>query len=148
MLREAPERISRKSLVQAAGAWIDNLQRWHEVFRTTWPIGEASNVIEARMVLLAARHLARARSNRNCRIVLFTDNLAALAVLSRGRTSAPSLLATCRGLAAIALSAGIKLQLRWVPSRRNHADGPSRGKKLGYFQMLSDKRHEKKSYHG
>ena len=146
-LREAPERAGTKSPVQAAGAWIDDVRRWRETFRVRWEFAEASNIVEARMILLAVRHLARAQATRNHRILLFTDNLAALAVFSRGRTSTTPLGPICRGLAAFSMGCGIQLQLRWVPSRRNHADGPSRGTKLGYLQILSDVR-EKRRYHG
>ena len=103
MLRESPERAGRKAPVQAAGAWINDVRRWRETFRTEWRFAEASNVVEARMILLAARHLGRARATSHCRVLLFTDSLAALAVIAHGRSSAPPLLSVCRGLAAVAL---------------------------------------------
>ena len=150
MLRESPERTGRKSPVQAAGTWINDVRRWRETFRTTWRFPEASNIVEARMILLAARHLGRARRTSHCRVLLFRDNLAALSVLARGRSSAPSLLTVCRGLTAVALGCGVRLQLRWVPSRRNHADGPSRGHCVGYLCGSTDIVNERvvRPYHG
>jgi len=132
-LREAPERSSHRAPIRPAGAWIDPVGRWSECFRTMWQDSEVSNVVEARMLLYAIRHASRARHHHGSRILLFTDNLAALSVISRGRSSARSLRFICRGVASYSLGCDIRLLLRWVESRRNHADGPSRQRPLGYF---------------
>ena len=40
-------------------------------------------------------------------------------------------------VAAITLATGVRIHLRWVPSARNWADGPSRGHRIGYFDQKS-----------
>ena len=147
-VREAPERAGRRSPVKPALEWINPVGRWQEVFRVMWEHPEASNILESHIILLAVRHLARSRAHHGQRLVLFTDNLAALSVVSRGRSSAPALRYICRCLAAYALGCDLRLLLRWVESRRNHADGPSRQKKLGYYSQQSEVKAPGRAYHG
>ena len=67
----------------------------------------------------------------NKRVLIFTDSLVTLGALSKGRSSARQLLRVCRQAAAVQLGCRIRLYLRWVPSERNLADGPSRGGPIG-----------------
>ena len=60
-----------------------------------------------------------------------TDSLVSLGVLSKGRSSAKALLHLARVAASVQLAFGILLYLRWVPSEKNIADGPSRQVGLG-----------------
>ena len=62
--------------------------------------------------------------------MMAVDNLCWLAVIGKARTSSRALKRASRKIAAICLSTGIRLVLRWVPSKRNVADGPSRGRML------------------
>jgi len=156
MLREAPERASHRAPVKPAYPWIDDVGRWRESFRLRWRDAEASNILETRMLMYTIQHVARAHHFHENRILLFTDNLAALSVVSRGRSSARALRFVCRVVAAYTLGCGIKLMLRWVQSRRNHADGPSRQKKIGYYSGTCSERpprgdagaDRKRNYHG
>jgi len=147
-LREAPERAGRKAPVKAGLEWINPVGRWREVFRLQWEHPEASNILESRIILLAIRHLVRSWGHHGKRVVLFTDNLAALSVISRGRSSSPALRFICRCLAAYTIGCDIRLLLRWVESRRNHADGPSRQKKLGYYSQQAEVPKQTRTYHG
>ena len=103
MLRESPGRASHRAPVRLAGAWIDDITIWRETFRLQWRESEVSNVVESRMLLYALRHASRSSTFHSCRIMLFTDNLAALSIVSRGRSSARSLRFVCRGVAAYSL---------------------------------------------
>lgn len=149
MMREAPARAGARCPVQAVGPWVDDLGRWREAFRLRWERVEASNIVEGRMLQLATFNRARAARHHATRILLITDNLAALAVLSRGRSSVARLLGLCRAVAGVSLGCHIRFLLRWVESRRNHADGPSRQCGLGYVapsgQTLEPRR---RAYHG
>ena len=109
------------------------MTRWSEVLRFRWKRTEPPNIIEARTVVIGVRHIGRSRSNWNQRHVFSVDNLATLGCLSKGRSGRPPLSLICRAAAAFILAYGIRLLLRWVESHRNHADGPSRQKKLGYY---------------
>jgi hypothetical protein len=134
-LRECPERASHRSPVRPAGPWIDEVGQWKETLRVLWRESEVSNVVESRMLRYALRHAARSGAFHGKRIMLFTDNLAALSIVSRGRSSAVSLRFVCRGVAAYSMGCNMKLLIRWVQSRRNHADGPSRQQPLGYYSV-------------
>ena len=46
---------------------------------------------------------------------------------TKGRSSSPNLSHVCRKLACLSFAANISVHVRWIPSERNIADGPSRG---------------------
>lgn len=60
------------------------------------------------------------------RVLVATDNLAGLGVICKGRSSRREMLQAARQLGAISLAYGTRFYMRWVPSKRNWADGPSR----------------------
>ena len=107
------------------------LTRWTELFRTKWKIAEHNNVGELRMAVAALRHLSRSRRHWDNRVMLIGDSLVAIGVLAKGRSSSPPLLRLARQAASIQLILGVRLYLRWVESKRNLADGPSRGHRIG-----------------
>ena len=113
-----------------AATWTTS-ERWRLLFKGNWKDVEHNNVLELRTVVQVLRHLAR---NSNCwrrRVLVMTDSLVSLGVLSKGRSSARALLHLARVAASVQLAFGILLYLRWVPSERNVADGPSRQVGLG-----------------
>eukprot|EP00969_Alexandrium_andersonii_P284055 12558463-Alexandrium_andersonii.AAC.1 len=63
--------------------------------------------------------------------MLFVDSQVTLCCLSKGRSSRLALNYVCRRVAAHSLAFDARLAVRWVPTKRNHADGPSRGEPLG-----------------
>lgn len=112
----------------------DDIKRWRELYRWAWKqSGEPSNTLESRVVVSALRHIVRAQRGHARRVVVLTDNLCALAVFARGRSSKPPLAGLARGAAAIILAFRLAVAFRWTQSRRNHLDGPSRNHKLGYY---------------
>ena len=82
------------------------------------------------MLLLAIKHLCRSSANNNKRVLVCVDNLCTLAVFSKGRSSRGRLGYLARKMSALLLVHKITLVLRWVPTLRNIADGPSRGRAL------------------
>ena len=112
-----------------SASWDDST-RWKEQFRVSWKRSEISNVVETRMAILSIKHLARASTNWSRRHLLAVDNLCTLCVLSKGRSSRPVLNYLCRQALAITFAHRMRIVLRWVPSLRNHADGPSRGRRI------------------
>ena len=104
---------------------------WSLEFSTRWQREEPSNVVESRQILLSLRHLSSSAVNWDTRTLLFTDNLCSLSVFGKGRSSSRSLRHMLRRASAICLCFGMRIVLRWVPSLRNQADGPSRGKPVG-----------------
>jgi len=88
---------------------------------------EHINVLEATTVTLAIQRAVRSRKRRNCRVLVFLDNQAALGAFRKGRSSSWGMLMACRRTAAQAIFAGLRIAFRFVPTDRNPADGPSRG---------------------
>ena len=66
-------------------------------------------------------------------MIFAMDNLAALAAFTKGRSRKAPLAQLCRAFAALSLSYNLVMLIKWVRSEKNHADGPSRQKALGYF---------------
>ena len=102
-------RVDRRSFLQGMGVTL------------------ALPFLESRVVVSGLRHLGRAKASRGCRIVFATDNLTALAVFSRGRSSRPPLAELARMAAALILANGWTVIFRWVESRRNHSDAKGNG---------------------
>eukprot|EP00972_Heterocapsa_arctica_P042937 6330404-Heterocapsa_arctica.AAC.1 len=78
MIREAREQASHRASVRPAHVWIDEVSRWREIVRLRWHDPGSSNVLESRVLLYDIQHVVRARHFHENRILLFTDNLAAL----------------------------------------------------------------------
>ena len=116
-----------------------------EVFRVLWERTEPSNIVEARQILFSLRHIMRNSQNWGKRVLIVTDNLCALACLSKGRSSSRAMSLICKRVAAICLVFRLTVLYRWVPSKRNFADGPSRGRNI--VAVCQDPG-VKKSYHG
>eukprot|EP00969_Alexandrium_andersonii_P235395 10393049-Alexandrium_andersonii.AAC.1 len=89
------------------------------------------------MSVLAVQHLCRSQQVWGRRVLMAVDNLCALAVLGRGRASAPSLRHASRKVAGFLLASGVRLFARWVPSKRNMADGPSRGRQIDWAAVAA-----------
>ena len=94
--------------------------------------GEVHNSIgECRGVVACLRHAARTSACGDCRILCITESLATPGVLSKGRSSSRGVLRQSRVGASYQLGLNLRMVLRYVPSGRNWADGPSRGQKVG-----------------
>jgi hypothetical protein len=76
---------------------------------------------------LLYRHLSRTRASWDTKSLAFGDNLAALAVLQKGRSSVPRMLAVARKVAAVSIILGVSLVWGYIQSEVNPADAPSRG---------------------
>jgi hypothetical protein len=117
-------------VVELGPEWRDS-SRWKMLFRGDWRQVEHNNILEARGVVAVLRHLSRTSRAWKHRVLIFTDSMVSLGSLAKGRSSARGLLRVCRLSAAVQLTCGIRLYLRWVPSELNYADGPSRRERLG-----------------
>jgi hypothetical protein len=113
-----------------ASHW-DKKKRWKEAFRWSWDHPEHINVLEAKCLLAALRHKTRRSSSWGKRHLFFTDSQVTLGSLSKGRSSRPGMNWVCRVSAGLSLGFDLRLYIRWVPTKRNLADGPSRGFGIG-----------------
>ncbi|CAK0805124.1 unnamed protein product [Prorocentrum cordatum] len=109
----------------------DDIARWKEVVRWRWEEKEHINLLEMRTGVAAARHSARTRASWGKRHLRITDSMVCLGGFSKGRSASRPILILCRRMAALDLGCGMREYWRWVPSDRNHSDGPSRGFPIG-----------------
>eukprot|EP00438_Fugacium_kawagutii_P008177 Skav214671 [mRNA] locus=scaffold923:459186:464944:+ [translate_table: standard] len=103
--------------------------KWKVLLSYKWKQGgQHINVLETTAALDLARRLARDPKCHGQRSILLVDNMVSLSVLAKGRSSARSLHAPLRRLAAVLLAADLRFYYGWVKSGWNPADGPSRWK--------------------
>lgn len=121
------------------GKAFDDSARFKEEFRIRWAKPEPSNVVETVAIASCLRHVVRDKRSWGKRIIIVSDNLAAIGVTMKGRSSKRRMLMLTRQIGALALAAGLKIHVRWTPSERNWSDGPSRGHKIGYYHAGSRK---------
>ena len=107
--------------------------RWRTVYHGKWQATEHTNVQELRALVGLARHLARPRRRWGEKCLVFVDSMVALGAASKGRSSSRPLLRLCRQLAAVTLSTGLRMLLRYIPSEWNPADASSR-----FFEKRGD----------
>eukprot|EP00971_Amphidinium_carterae_P345490 6486481-Amphidinium_carterae.1 len=84
-------------------------------------------ILEGRCALLAFKHLLRNTRNLGKKLLLLTDSLTVASCLMKGRSSRCKMQGICRAVAALTLATNSTLQVRWLVSESNYADGPSRG---------------------
>jgi hypothetical protein len=125
---------ARKTRVPPMAESWDPIERWRELFRTRWRIPMHNNLLELEAFILSVRHFVKSLGNWHSRLLLFTDSQVVLGAVMKGRSSAPGILRGCRKITAMCLAYGLVLYLRYVPTARNHSDGPSRGGPIGVFQ--------------
>jgi hypothetical protein len=103
--------------------------RWGTLVSSRWSRSEHVNVLEARALSTAVRWAISRTTPSTCvgrNVLVFVDSAVVLSAATKGRSSSPLLLRRLRQLAALLLAAGTRLNLVWVPSAANPADGPSR----------------------
>ena len=130
-IRLRPPAAAAKVKVPAITEEWTRRSDWHLLFRSEWGRQEHQNVLELRTIVNLARHLGRTKLSWGRRFLVLTDSMVSLGALGKGRSSSPALLRLLRRWAALRMALGISLSLRWVPSRRNLANGPSRGAAIG-----------------
>ena len=96
-----------------------------------WKRDEHNNIGELRTIILGLRHCSRSSRSWDSRLLMITDSLVSLGVLAKGRTSSWPLLRLARQAGALTMAFGYRVYYRYVESKRNYADGPSRGFPVG-----------------
>ena len=74
------------------------------------------------------------------RLMVMADSMVSIGAGMKGHSGSAALLRLLRPLAAQLLATGSLLYLRRVPGHRNHADGPSRGQKIGQAEKANTQR--------
>ena len=106
-------------------------EKWELVFRGEWEREDPITVQEMRTLGILGRHLSRARGAWDQRYLVLMDSLGSIGPHEKGRSGVFAMLVHLRKLCVISLVTGIRFVLRWVPSKFNFADGPSRGGAVG-----------------
>ena len=121
----------KKVRTPPVGETWDPKERWRKRFRCKWRRPAHNNLLELQSALQAIRHLGRSLKNWGHRVLLLTDSQVVLGALMKGRSSAGGILRGCRQACALLFGYSLTLICRYIPTDRNHADGPSRGGPLG-----------------
>ena len=101
--------------------------KWKTLVAAPWKYGEEHiNQLEIISIATGVRRLLSTPYSIRRRVLFLSDSQVAVAILSKGRTSSYKLLRRVRSISALLLASGIQLFLRWIPSLKNPADGPSR----------------------
>jgi hypothetical protein len=112
-----------------AEAW-GKQERWRVVIQGSWKRREHINVLEARAALQAVRRLSRNPKSWSKKILGLTDSQVVAGCYGKGRSSAASLVSSCRRLSSLQLGLRMKVRWRWIETWRNMSDLPSRGGKV------------------
>ena len=99
---------------------------WRLCFAAKMEHQEHITLLEGRGIIAALRHKLRDSSMFGQRHLHFNDNLAAVLIIDKGRSSSPSMLRVSRRIAALLLASACILVPRWIPSEWNVADKGSR----------------------
>ena len=98
---------------------------WEHYDAWTWTGGSHINVLEAKATLKVFREIAK--KGGDVRFCYFGDSHVARSVIARGRSSSHALRPTLFKIAALCVAFGLYPAGRFVPTRLNPADAPSRG---------------------
>ena len=129
-MKENGTRRNKVRVPPLQSPWF-KVERWKLTFKGRWKSFEHISVQEARTAVSLIRHLGRSAATRGRKFLAFTDNMAVLGVLGKGRSSCPPLLRQARKAAAVTLAFGVRVLWRYIPSEYNPSDGPSRGQAVG-----------------
>lgn len=97
-----------------------------DVISSHWRWPEHINKLELRAAHAALRWVLRHALTRPVRVMLWSDSSVVAGALRKGRSSSAPLNRLLRAVAADLLLSGAALEVDWIPSALNPADGPSR----------------------
>jgi hypothetical protein len=104
---------------------VSDLQ-WATIVSSKWRWSEHINSLELRACHLSVRWVLRHSNAIGRRVLLLTDSSVVRGVVRKGRSSSVALLRRMRALAADVMAGALSLDIAWLPSALNPADGPSR----------------------
>jgi hypothetical protein len=83
-------------------------------------------MLEGRATLKALHHACRCPDLRGHRLLFLCDNMSVVMALNKGRAKDYRLLRITRRVSALVLACGMLAQWRYIETKRNPADGPTR----------------------
>ena len=99
---------------------------WSCVWRHKWRRLQHINILEGHSLVRAAERVTQIAHRGGKQHLILTDSLVCLGLCEKGRSSRPMLNRVTRRLAALALGYRQHFLFRWVSTKLNPADGPSR----------------------
>lgn len=104
-----------------------NKLQWTTIISYPWKFKSSHiNSLELQAIILAIRRSLSSPTSIGKRMILLTDSAVVAYSIIKGRSSSSHLIPGLRKLAALCLSGDIALQIGWIPTHLNPADGPSR----------------------
>ena len=100
--------------------------RWRESQAYGWQHGEHINVLEGISLVRAAERVSESQGRLGKQHLILTASQGVLGVVQKGRSSVPRLNRFARRLAALSLGYRQHFLFRWISTKINPADGPSR----------------------
>ena len=125
VMMSKPER-----LFPVAECW-QPVRRWKVEWKGTWAREEHINIQELRTVCLLMKHLSRTREAWDSKVLVMADSWVTISCIRKMRSKSRALLRLLRMISAVQFCTGARPIMRWIPSRFNPADGPSRGHPVG-----------------
>ena len=102
-------------------------RHWQVVGRFKWLRADSMPVLEARASLYAVKHFLKNSTNFGQRLLVLTDSMTAAVAYDKGRAQSHKLRRVLEQFSALALSTGLVVRTRRIPSEWNPADSVSRG---------------------
>ena len=96
------------------------------LYNFAWLREEHIHLLEGRASLKALSHATRSPGLRDSRVLFLCDNMSVVMSFNKGRARSFPLLRLCRKACASALAAGVVGTWRYVETKRNCADEPTR----------------------
>ena len=101
-------------------------RNWNCTWRHRWERQEHINELEGRTLVKAAERATSSLARIGHQHLICTDSKVMLGVVQKGRSSKPRLNRFARHLGALTLGYRQLFLFRWVSTKLNPADGPSR----------------------
>ena len=121
-----PEALVHDDEFPEVPAPVTDPAKWWWLWSAPFKFEEPIHIKEGRALVSTVKHICRNHGEHAHRVLIFSDNMSVVLAVSKGRCCDYKLLRLCQQLFALSLSCGLRLCLRWLPSERNLADGPSR----------------------
>jgi hypothetical protein len=100
--------------------------QWHTMISSRWRWAQHINSLELQSVIIALKRLLTSPAVPEHRILLLCDSAVVAYTLTKGRSSAASLVRGMKKIAALLLGSGCRIGVAWIPTQINPADKPSR----------------------
>jgi Reverse transcriptase (RNA-dependent DNA polymerase) len=103
-----------------------NEAHWRTIVADRWSRSEEIHLLELRALHTGVRWALSHRFVIGHRVSILCDNESVIGAVMKGRSSKRPFLQRLRALNALVMAAGLQLDVEYVPTKLNPADGPSR----------------------